>query len=62
MKMDKSQSNAHTDKKASEQVQNGNQYDSKVVALMAYRRACGLCQYCAEKYARGHKCAPTVQL
>jgi hypothetical protein len=43
VKMDKSQSNAHTDKKASEQVQSGNQYDSKVAALRAYRRACGLC-------------------
>jgi hypothetical protein len=36
--------------------------DSKVAALHAYRRAKGLCQYCAEKYFRGHKCAPTVQL
>jgi hypothetical protein len=30
--------------------------------LRAYRRACGLCQYCAEKWPCGHKCAPMVQL
>jgi hypothetical protein len=28
--------------------------DSKVVALRAYHRAKGLCQYCAEKYFRCH--------
>jgi hypothetical protein len=36
--------------------------DNKVAALRAYRKATGLCQFCAEKWARGHKCAPTVQL
>jgi hypothetical protein len=36
--------------------------DRKVSALRAYRRAKVLCQYCAEKYFRGHKCASTVQL
>jgi hypothetical protein len=36
--------------------------DHKVVALHAYRRACDLCQYCIEKWSKGHKCAPTVQL
>jgi hypothetical protein len=30
--------------------------DDKVVALHAYRRVKGLCQFCAEKWARGHKC------
>jgi hypothetical protein len=36
--------------------------DSKMAALHAYRMARGLCKFCAEKYLRGHKCAPTVQL
>jgi hypothetical protein len=36
--------------------------DSKVASLRAYRHARGLCQYCAEKWSKGHKCAETVQL
>jgi hypothetical protein len=32
------------------------------IGIRAYHRARGLCQYCTEKYVRGHKCAPTVQL
>lgn len=36
--------------------------DAKVDSLRTYRRARGLCQYCAEKWVKGHKCAPTVQL
>jgi hypothetical protein len=36
--------------------------DSKVASLRSYRRASGLCQYCAEKWNKGHKCSPTVQL
>jgi hypothetical protein len=35
---------------------------SKIAALRAYRRTRGLCQYCVEKYSRGHKCAAQVQL
>jgi hypothetical protein len=31
-------------------------------ALRAYRRARGLCDQCAEKWSRDHKCAPTVRL
>jgi hypothetical protein len=38
------------------------QADNKVAALCAYRRAKGLCQFCAEKWDRGHKCEPTIQL
>ncbi|WVZ73357.1 hypothetical protein U9M48_021672 [Paspalum notatum var. saurae] len=34
----------------------------KMAALRAYRRARGLCDKCAEKWSRDHKCAPTVQL
>jgi hypothetical protein len=37
-----------------------SQADGKVSELQAYRRARGLCQFCAEKWARCHKCAPTV--
>jgi hypothetical protein len=33
-----------------------------VTSFRAYRRARGLCQYCAEKWEKGHKCSPTVQL
>jgi hypothetical protein len=33
-----------------------------MVALRAYRMARGMCKFCAEKYMKGHKCAPTVQL
>jgi hypothetical protein len=50
------------DKKVIELAHSVNQTDSKVAALRAYHRARGLYQYCAEKYVRGHKCAPTVQL
>lgn len=34
----------------------------KFATLRSYRRARGLCERCAEKWVRGHKCAPTVQL
>jgi hypothetical protein len=61
-KMDKSTGGALLDKHANEDVQMATQTDNNVDALRAYRRAHGLCQYCAEKYSRGHKCAPTVQL
>jgi hypothetical protein len=36
--------------------------DEKVVSLRANRRARGLCQFCAEKWFRVHKCATTIQL
>ncbi|XP_035822042.1 uncharacterized protein [Zea mays] len=36
--------------------------ESKVASLRAYRRARGLCQFCAEKWVKGHKCSATVQL
>jgi hypothetical protein len=32
--------------------------DDKLKALKQYRRAHGLCDKCAEKWAFGHKCAP----
>ncbi|WVZ83838.1 hypothetical protein U9M48_030936 [Paspalum notatum var. saurae] len=34
----------------------------KMAALRAYIRAQGLCQRCAEKWSRDHKCPPSVQL
>jgi hypothetical protein len=36
--------------------------DDKLAALHAYRRAKGVCQRCAEKWSRDHKCPPIVQL
>jgi hypothetical protein len=36
--------------------------DDKLSTLRAYRRARGLCEVCAEKWVRGHKCAATVSL
>jgi hypothetical protein len=38
------------------------QSEDKLATLRAYRHARGLCQLCFEKWARGHKCAQTVQL
>ncbi|WVZ53785.1 hypothetical protein U9M48_004681 [Paspalum notatum var. saurae] len=34
----------------------------KLSALRAYRRARGLCDRCAEKWSRDHKCSTTIQL
>jgi hypothetical protein len=51
----------HSDHRAS----NGTRVpapDDKIAALRAYRRARGLCQFCAEKWSRGHKCASSVPL
>ncbi|CAO2169428.1 unnamed protein product [Urochloa humidicola] len=36
--------------------------EDKWRALKSLRRAKGLCQYCAEKWSRDHKCADSVQL
>jgi hypothetical protein len=36
--------------------------DDRWRALRNYRRAKGLCQFCAEKWFKDHKCAETVQL
>lgn len=36
--------------------------DDRWRALRNYRRAKGLCQFCAEKWSKDHKCADTVQL
>lgn len=43
-------------------IHTGSSFDSMVASLRAYRRARGLCQYYAEKWEKGHKCAQTVQL
>lgn len=34
----------------------------KLSELRQYRHAQGLCDCCAEKWFRGHKCPPTIQL
>lgn len=39
-----------------------NTTDEKWRSLRAFRRAKGLCQFCAEKWSRDHKCADSVQL
>ncbi|WVZ80007.1 hypothetical protein U9M48_027525 [Paspalum notatum var. saurae] len=36
--------------------------DDKLAALRAFRRAKGLCQRCAEKWSKDHRCPTTVQL
>jgi hypothetical protein len=36
--------------------------EDKLSTLCLFRRAQGLCDRCAEKWFRGHKCAPTIQL
>jgi hypothetical protein len=35
--------------------------DDKWRSLKAFRRAKGLCQYCAEKWVKDHKCADNIQ-
>ncbi|CAD6232446.1 unnamed protein product [Miscanthus lutarioriparius] len=36
--------------------------EDKLSTLRSFRRVQGLCHRCAEKWFRGHKCAPTIQL
>jgi hypothetical protein len=36
--------------------------EDKLNTLRSYQRARGLCDVCAEKWVRGHKCAPTIPL
>ena len=36
--------------------------DSRLASLYAYRKAQGLCYKCGLQYAKGHKCADTIQL
>jgi hypothetical protein len=36
--------------------------DAKIAALYSYRRAMGLCYKCNKKWAKDHRCSPTVQL
>jgi hypothetical protein len=36
--------------------------DDKLQSLRSYRKACGLCMRCGEKWHQGHKCAPALQL
>jgi hypothetical protein len=38
------------------------QQEDKVAALRNYRKARGLCFTCGERWARDHRCGPTVQL
>lgn len=36
--------------------------EDKMTALRSFRCARGLCDFCGEKWFRGHKCAPTIPL
>jgi hypothetical protein len=49
------------DKRASDAAR-AQSADDRWRALRNYRRAKGLCQFCAEKWSKDHKCAETVQL
>jgi hypothetical protein len=49
------------DKRASDAA-HSQSADDRWRALRNYRRAKGLCQFCAEKWSKDHKCAETVQL
>lgn len=49
------------DKKLSEGVRQ-RAVDDKLSTLRAYRRACSLCEKCAEKWVHGHRCGTQVQL
>jgi hypothetical protein len=40
----------------------GRSVEDRLSALRAYRRAQGLCQHCAEKWSKGHRCSDKVQL
>lgn len=40
----------------------GRSTDDRWKALRAHRRAQGLCQFCAEKWSRGHSCAEKIHL
>jgi predicted aspartyl protease len=40
----------------------GGAPEDKLSALRTFRHARGLCEVCAEKWVRGHKCAATIQL
>jgi hypothetical protein len=51
-----------TEAKKSSEATSHTTSDNKIAALHAYRRAWGLCQYCAKKYSKGHKCAEQVHL
>jgi hypothetical protein len=60
--VDKSLGVVQTVDNPSHEVSQASSVDKKVASLCAYCRASGLCQFCVEKWFRGHKCAATVQL
>jgi len=43
-------------------VSSGKSVEEKMASLRAYRRARGLCERCAEKWVRGHRCSTSIQL
>jgi hypothetical protein len=50
------------DRRATEAARAKLSTEDRLPALRATRRAQGLCQHCAEKWTRGHKCAGKIQL
>ncbi|CAN6166061.1 unnamed protein product [Urochloa humidicola] len=60
-KLDKPITSAAQDRRGLEAARNKSAED-KWASIRSFRRAKGLCQYCAEKWSRDHKCADTVQL
>jgi len=58
-KIDKSTVQSSSDKSA---VEPNKSPSEKLKALKAYRRAQGLCERCAEKWSRDHRCSTSVQL
>jgi hypothetical protein len=61
-KVDKAVSVSGAEDSRSTEAARAPSVDDKLRALKQYRRACGLCDRCAEKWVYGHKCAATVQL
>jgi hypothetical protein len=55
-------SSSTTDDRRSMDAARAHTTDERWRALRAYRRAKGLCQFCAEKWSKDHKCADTIQL
>jgi hypothetical protein len=51
-----------TEDRRSSEAAKASSADDKWRSLKAFRRAKGLCQYCAEKWTKEHKCADNVQV
>ncbi|WVZ83697.1 hypothetical protein U9M48_030818 [Paspalum notatum var. saurae] len=52
----------NTDELKKSDMDRGRPMDDELAALRAFRRSKGLCQRCAEKWSKDHRCPPSVQL